>query len=174
MSLLLCPGFHEEALTQSFLQEMGFLNAPNVLVFPTHTHPPYAGGEIYRFLQEKRSHSSQSVAVIAFSAGVVGGMRAAIQAQNAGLEINAFFALDGWGVPQLGNFPLYRLSHDHFTHWSSALLGEGKEGFYADPPVEHLQLWATPRKVRGWWEQGNGLRSLCCAADFILDRLPQT
>ncbi|MGB3188280.1 MAG: hypothetical protein WBB43_02490, partial [Limnoraphis sp.] len=65
--------------------------------------------------------------------------------------VKALIALDGWGVPLGGNFPIYRISHDRFTHWSSALLGGGVESFYADPPVEHLDLWSSPQTARGWW-----------------------
>jgi len=47
------------------------------------------------------------------------------------------------GVPLVGNFPIHRLSHDYFTHWSSAVLGSGNDSFYADPPVEHLEMAIT-------------------------------
>ena len=59
--------------------------------------------------------------------------------------MKALIAFDGWGVPLVGNFPIYRISHDQFTHWSSELLGKGDKSFYADPPVEHLDLWRSDK-----------------------------
>lgn len=92
-----------------------------------------------------------------------------------GGQIKALIALDGWGVPLGGNFPIYRLSHDSFTHWSSALLGGGTESFYADPPVEHLELWRSPQTTKGWWnhQTPTGLKTATptTAALFILEIL---
>lgn len=89
--------------------------------------------------------------LICFSAGVVGGIGAAWAWQQSGGKIKALIALDGWGVPLYGNFPIHRLSRDRFTHWSSQLLGAGADSFYADPPVEHLDLWRSPHTAQGWW-----------------------
>jgi hypothetical protein len=30
-------------------------------------------------------------------------------------------------------------------------LGGGNESFYADPGVEHLDLWRSPQTASGWW-----------------------
>jgi hypothetical protein len=68
-----------------------------------------------------------------------------------GGTVKAFLAFDGWGVPLYGNFPIHRISHDYFTHWSSALLGGGEDSFYAEPAVEHLDLWRKPNVCKGWW-----------------------
>lgn len=80
--------------------------------------------------------------------------------------MKALIAVDGWGVPLSGNFPIHRLSHDYFTHWSSALLGSGDDSFYSDPAVEHLAIWRSPHTCQGWWVQG-GKRTFTTAAQFI-------
>ena len=49
---------------------------------------------------------------IAFSAGVVAAVTAAMQWQGEGGKIKGLIAFDGWGVPLLGDFPVYRVSHD--------------------------------------------------------------
>ncbi|NJK53546.1 MAG: hypothetical protein HC936_13370 [Leptolyngbyaceae cyanobacterium SU_3_3] len=59
--------------------------------------------------------------------------------------------MDGWGVPLGGDFPIYRVSHDRFTHWSSAWWVAGLDSFYADPAVAHLDLWRSPQTVQGRW-----------------------
>lgn len=104
---------------------------------------------------------------ICFSAGVVGGLGAALWWQTKGGKIKAFFALDGWGMPIVANFPVYRLSHDYFTYWSSALLGSGKDSFYADPAVTHLDLWRSPHKVMGCWVSSSGKQKYCSLAEFL-------
>jgi hypothetical protein len=88
---------------------------------------------------------------IGFSAGVLAAIVAAHAWQVGGGTVRALIAVDGWGVPLAGNFPIHRLSHDYFTHWSSALLGAGADRFYADPPIEHLDLWRSPHRAEGWW-----------------------
>ncbi|WP_421656938.1 hypothetical protein [Leptothermofonsia sp. ETS-13] len=87
---------------------------------------------------------------IGFSAGVAGAIGAAWGWQWWGGKVKALIALDGWGVPLVGNFPIHRVSHDYFTHWSSALLGAGEDSFYAEPGVEHLDLWRSPHTASGW------------------------
>jgi hypothetical protein len=71
--------------------------------------------------------------------------------QQQGGTIRALVALDGWGVPLYGSFPIYRLSHDEFTHGSSQVLGMGQNPFYAEPGVPHLELWRSPDRAWGWW-----------------------
>lgn len=95
-------------------------------------------------------------------------MAAARSWQQSGGTIKALIALDGWGVPLYGDFPIHRLSHDHFTHWSSKLLGAGLDGFYADPPVEHLELWRSPQTTQGWWEQKSQLQQITAVAFLAL------
>lgn len=154
MTLIICPGIHHRTLTSDFiniLHEYNLLTIENSLIFPSHEYPPYWGYLIKQFLEQQLNNNKhQELTFIAFSAGVVGAIKAAWSWQNEGGKIKAFIALDGWGVPLLGNFPIYRLSHDFFTHWSSAILGSGTSSFYADPPVEHLDLWRSPHEVLGW------------------------
>lgn len=68
-----------------------------------------------------------------------------------GGQIRRLWAIDGWGVPLVGDFPIHRLSHDWFTYESSKLLGAGLDSFYADPTVEHLDIWRSPQTTHGWW-----------------------
>lgn len=183
--IILCPGVHEQELTINFLKGLQIETAqsydtssqrnqsdpsPNhsdLLVVPAQQLPVYSGIHILEFLGEHCSIASPLV-MICFSAGVVGGIGAAWGWQQSGGTIKAFMALDGWGVPLYGDFPIHRLSHDHFTHWSSKLLGAGSDSFYADPPVEHLELWRSPQTTQGWWEQQSQSRQTTAAAFLML------
>ena len=114
------------------------------------------------------------VTAIGFSGGVVGIAGALLLWQQQGGRVQQLIAIDGWGMPLMG-LPVCRLSHDYFTHWSSLPLGAGKINFYADPPVEHLQMWGDPDRVRGQitesWQRQNG--QSVTAAEFIRQRLSQ-
>jgi hypothetical protein len=150
---------------------------PALLIYPTQIYPAYSPWHILKFLEQQTAPhkfcgvrglrpcegalpphphdpaeltSDLSLVFIGFSAGVVGAIAAAQLWQSQGNRVKALIALDGWGVPLYGSFPIHRLSHDQFTHWSSAWLGAGEDGFYADPPVDHLTLWRSPQQVRGW------------------------
>ena len=160
MSLLICPGVHERSLTNSLLQGLELTDidlpasVPEVLIFPAEQQPAYLAGHILQFLQTQSNQKPQlaatkSLVFLCFSAGVVGAIAAAWAWQLQGGTIKAFIAVDGWGVPLSGNFPIHRLSHDWFTHWSSALLGAGETSFYADPAVPHLELWRSPQTALG-------------------------
>ncbi|NJO40735.1 MAG: hypothetical protein HC865_08765 [Cyanobacteria bacterium RU_5_0] len=150
MKVIICPGIHPPELTQNFLTGLGqSIAAP--LIFPADRYPAYSAKHILRFLYHQLGRSfDEPVLWIGFSAGVVGAIGAAHLWAMLGGQVRAFIALDGWGVPLLGDFPIHRLSHDAFTHWSSALLSRG-EGFYAEPPVAHLELWRSPQTAYGWW-----------------------
>lgn len=160
MSILICPGIHDPALTQGFLEGLGSLfshvsnslSSDKLLIFPAQDYPVLSAFHIVQFLHERLGSPQETspVVFISFSAGVVGSIGAAWGWQMLGGKVKAFIALDGWLVPLFGNFPLYRLSHDFFTYWSSAVLGSGEDSFYADPPVEHLELWRSPQTVQGW------------------------
>ena len=147
MNVIICPGIHPPELTDSFVASLSIDD--NLLVFPANQYPAYSSWHIYHWLQQQKL-VSQELLFITFSAGVVGGMGAAISLQLRGFKIVAFIAIDGWGVPLLPMFPLYRLSHDYFTHWSSAILGRGNESFYAEPSKSHLELWRSPETCQGW------------------------
>lgn len=156
MTVIICPGIHDSQLTQSFLTNLGVF-LPDYHIFPTDQYAAYSGLDVLRFLDHKVGSKSgfdlsspTSLLLIGFSAGVVGAIAAAWAWQVLGGEVKALVALDGWGVPLYGDFPIYRLSHDEFTHWSSALLGVGTTSFYADPPVAHLDLWRSPHTAIGY------------------------
>ncbi|MEM8780207.1 MAG: hypothetical protein AAGF26_15320 [Cyanobacteria bacterium P01_G01_bin.49] len=131
------------------------INIDNLLIIPTDQYPPYSGFHILEYLEKNCQKTCQELVILSFSAGVVGAISAAWGCQLQGKRVKQFIAFDGWGVPLQGNFPIYRISHDEFTHWSSALLGTGKISFYADPPVEHLALWRSPQMVKGWMVETN-------------------
>jgi pimeloyl-ACP methyl ester carboxylesterase len=163
MQIVICPGIHSAALTRGFIQAIpDFL--VEALIVPAHL-PAYSGAHIFAFLQQQlnqpfsqpaqidlgqRAAALPEILLIGFSAGVVGAISAAYLWQSAGGAVAALIAVDGWGVPLVASFPVHRLSHDAFTHWSSALLGAGQTNFYAEPPVAHLDLWRAPELAQGW------------------------
>lgn len=146
---------HSPRLTQSLLTEIDLLLPKlnlRILTFPQAEYWAFSPFLILEFLQQQIETPRQSDLIfLAFSAGVVGAMGAA-QAwhYHRGQSVRALIAVDGWGVPLAGEFPIYRLSHDYYTHWSSALLGAGRSRFYADPAVSHHSLWRSPTQVTGW------------------------
>jgi hypothetical protein len=161
MTLVICPGMHDPALSDRFCQALfsrlskaaptaADHSAQPYLLMPTDRHAPFDGWGMWSYWQTQIDPSAD-VLIIAFSAGVVGAIAAAQLWQGQGRTVTAVIAIDGWGVPHLGNFPCHRLSHDHFTHWSSALLGAGLDSFYAEPGVEHLAMWRSPDQVSGYW-----------------------
>lgn len=148
MTVIICPGIHDSELTQVFLEGLRRECAcTNIRIFPAQDYPAYSAFHILQFVRQETS----PIVFISFSAGVAGAIAAAWGWQMLGGKVKAFIALDGWGVPLSGNFPIHRLSHDYFTHWSSAMLGSGADSFYAEPPVEHLDMWRSPQTVEGWW-----------------------
>jgi hypothetical protein len=182
-SIIICPGIHNSQLTDGFLAglrqreiETIFPNwNQQVLVFPTQDYPAYSTINILEFLQHHTAKTTPLV-FISFSAGVAGSITAAWTWQIFGGKIKAFIAVDGWGVPLSGSFPIHRLSHDYFTHWSCALLGAGEDSFYADPAVEHLEIWQNPHTCQGWWihpakENKSTKRTFTTAADFVIQLL---
>ena len=140
------------------------LGLTQVLILPTSTHPPYSPLHVFDFA---RQQGLDELCFLAFSAGVVGAMGAAWMWQQQGGRVKAIIALDGWGVPHLGEVPLHRLSHDLRTDQQSGWLGVGGDRFYADPPVAHLELWAYPERARGLWLAESGLRQYTDAATFM-------
>jgi hypothetical protein len=134
------------------------------LVFPTDRYPAYSTPHILDFLRRQLGNPIRTdnslpslvhlpLVFIAFSAGTVGAIGAAWVWRLLGGQVKAFIALDGWGTPLYGDFPIHRLSHDYFTHWSSASISSGTDHFYADPPVPHLDLWRSPHTTNGYWIQ---------------------
>jgi hypothetical protein len=156
--ILICPGIHEAELTTSFVREVfntdlnrGDDEFSEVLVFPGEGVFTLSGFDIVRFLGDRLGNKLESpIIFIGFSAGVVGAIASATIWQTMGGNVKAFIAIDGWGVPLIGSFPIHRLSHDYFTHWTSAILGSGENSFYADPPVDHISMWRSPHQIQGY------------------------
>lgn len=154
---MICPGIHDPQLTQDFLKALqrseidGVSSSwiQNVVIFPSQDYPAYSAVHIVDCLQ-RHTPKTTPVIFIGFSAGVAGAIGAAWAWELLGGTVKAFIAFDGWGVPLYGKFPIHRVSHDYFTHWSSALLGVGEESFYAEPAIEHLDLWQSPDICKGW------------------------
>lgn len=165
--IILSPGIHSSKLTDNFLNNLS-LNNHQYLVFPDHEKFAFSGEKLLIFIQ--KYVGKKDILLIAFSAGVVGAIAAAAKLQKS-KQIKGLMAIDGWGVPLMGNFPIYRLSHDYFTHWSSNLLGAGEQNFYADPAVSHLDLWQFPHLAEGWWVRAPGCEVRCSAAGFIAEIL---
>ncbi|PZD71671.1 hypothetical protein C1752_05080 [Acaryochloris thomasi RCC1774] len=163
--LIICPGFHDRSWTEAFLHNVSFPETHPIWLFPTDKYPACSGIHLLEFVQscmgddgrqKPGAVSSYSPPIlIGFSAGVVGAMQAAWAWQQLGGQIAAILAIDGWGVPLVSEIPCYRLSHDFFTHWSSALLGSGHDSFYAVPEVTHADLWQNPQRVEGRWISRN-------------------
>ncbi|HTL90004.1 MAG TPA: hypothetical protein VL134_11430 [Leptolyngbya sp.] len=151
---------HSPALTEKFVAAL-HLPRETVAIFPSDRQPVYSPHHILEFFSPHHS-----VLILAFSAGVVGAIAAARIWQRQGISISAFIAIDGWGVPLFGKFPIHRISHDRFTHWSSTLLENSTPSFYADPPVEHLSLWHSPQLAQGMIQPSNQPGT---AATFITD-----
>ncbi|MBW4612135.1 MAG: hypothetical protein KME21_02435 [Desmonostoc vinosum HA7617-LM4] len=159
MSIIICPGINEPDLTENFVSGcLGLVcdrpqqNAANILIVPSQGFLSLSALHSWQFLRDRLGNQIKSpVIFISFSAGVVGAIGAAYLWQLIGGCVKAFIAIDGWGVPLAGNFPIHRLSHDYFTHWSSCLLGSGQNNFYAEPAVDHLSMWRSPQTVKGWW-----------------------
>ena len=161
MTLIICPGIHDPGLSDRFCQALQTqlqISAAHSLgqsaqacaVLPTQRYAPFDGFAVWTYWQAV-ADPDQPLLIVAFSAGVVGAVVATQLWQGQGQAIAALIAVDGWGVPQLGEFPFHRVSHDHFTHWSSSIVGAGQDSFYATPPVEHLDLWQIPNRASGLW-----------------------
>jgi len=193
MRLIICPGVHPPELSDAFLVGLRCSENPlavselssSCLVIPTDRIPPYSGWHIVQFLHDRLQHDRLKknrlkkddpdelgqvpLVLIGFSAGVVGAIAAAHLWQVQGGRVAALIAVDGWGVPLVGNFPMHRVSHDPFTHWSSAWGGGGEDSFYADPGVPHLDLWRSPQTAYGFRfsTTGQRIRGATTAASFI-------
>ncbi len=160
-TMIICSGFHSLGLTEQFLFHLKSLDPHlSYLIFPTNCYPAYSAWHLEQFIRENIPNlSNHSLLFIGFSAGVVAAFSTAIKLQFEGIKIQGLIAFDGWGVPLLANFPLFRLSHDAFTHYTSEFLGTGKMNFYADPAVDHLTFWQSPHCVRGWQIEPIGVGS---------------
>ncbi len=176
MTIVLCPGIHDRALTQSFRDRLldqwlthdgplGLQNSGNLDLhcFEDGHVWGFSALHLLGFLEQQVSPSA-ALTFIGFSAGVVGAIGAAWAWHQQGRMVQALIALDGWGVPLVAPFPIHRLSHDRFTHWSSQLIGAGMSAFYADPAIAHLELWRSPHHAWGWWSRGGDLQRTTAVA----------
>jgi hypothetical protein len=181
MSIFICPGFHLPELTQCFLQELILCTNSNldlsekIRIFPAPSYTALSPIHITQNLIDTYGQPPKAppIVFISFSAGVIGALGAAWGWQLRGGQVKAVIAIDGWGVPLGGNFPIHRLSHDYFTHATSIILNSQGESFYADPSVEHLQMWRSPSTVQGWATSPSDpqVRSYLNEAEFILKLL---
>lgn len=166
--LIICPGFHPPELTEALLQDLSvysIFQTFSTWVLPTADSvcAPLSGYQIRQGVLAALgiTHLSNSlprtqICFLAFSAGCLGAVAAAHHWHSLGGNVGTLLALDGWGVALAAPFPVSRLSHDHFTHTSSKLLGSQGIDFYADPAVSHYDLWRCPSQVRGWqWGQAD-------------------
>jgi hypothetical protein len=177
VQLVICGGVHDPRLTDSFWRQverqaatLGIsLGLP--LVLPVSQYPPYSPTHVWSFLQTSVSTGDVPLGLIGFSAGVVGAIAAANSWQARGGTVKTFIAFDGWGVPLYGKFPIYRCSHDTFTHISSNLLGRGLGSFYAEPAVDHLDLWQYPAQTWGWWVAPYQASRRTTASEFVVSIL---
>lgn len=169
--MIVCPGFHEPALTDGFVRSLPSFVVPHVVkTFPADPWSTFC--KIREVFQEQAV--GQAVAGIGFSGGVVGLVGALKIWQQQGGAIAKLIAIDGWGVPTL-DLPVCRMSHDEFTHVTSAALEKKGSHFYADLAVDHLAMWGAPAQVKGWQTKGPQVRKSSdkqiTAADFIADQL---
>jgi hypothetical protein len=196
MAILICPGIHPAVETDDFLsglmQADHNLNSQELWVYPAADQPAYSGLHVFKFLGDRTQqlHSqtthedssdwvrqAQPLSLICFSAGVVGALGAALAWHALGGVVQTFIAIDGWGVPLFTPFPTYRLSHDEFTHRSCLVMGGGHAGFWAEPAVDHRQLWRSPHTTHGQVERHSyrwgfpAPRASMTAAQFIRECL---
>ena len=145
LTTVMCGGVHDPALTDAFVDAIGRSHFGTLHVRPADV-PPYDPLAVARWLSALKIDTP--ITIIAFSAGVVGAIAAAVPLHLQSRSIRSFIALDGWGLPLFAPFPVYRGSHDAFTYWTS--VGNGLQHFCADPAVPHLDLWRSPDRVTGW------------------------
>jgi hypothetical protein len=174
LTVVVCPGIHAPKLTDSFvkalqLEESVFQQQP--LILSPQKIPIYSPQHILKSLNLHCS-SEAPLLFICFSAGVVGGLGAARLWQRQGGNVKALIALDGWGVWLDASFPIHRLSHDGWTHESSGWFAPQYTSFYADPAVEHQELWRSPHSTYGWQVTTNQ-KTRTTAVDFIHSLLQQ-
>jgi len=171
LPVAICAGFHDAALTTQFLGVLPSYVQPVIL-----SASPVSPVELHQQLLEKFGNPSDTtnpqvpLVVIGFSAGVVGLAGAVALWQQQGGQLAHFIAIDGWGVPLIG-IPVTRLSHDFFTHVTSLPLGAGDKNFFAEPGVDHLNMWGEMDAVKGFeavgWQTGEGTGVEMSAAAFL-------
>lgn len=175
MKLMICPGIHAPGLTEGFLRSLlpRLEGPPDALwIQPGGVEALFSAPILSTLREQVQPSKLGPISMIAFSAGVVGAAQAIPRWCEQGGQLACLIALDGWGVPLGGTYPIYRASHDGFTHWSSLGLGGGAVNFYAEPGVDHLALWQTPEQALGWSVDGQR-RDRMSAADFVSQALAE-
>ena len=167
--MIICPGIHPPELTQGLIAALPRRAKKDLVVFPSQKYLPYSGLDLVQFLKENYGNptDSEPLVLMAFSAGVVGAMTCAWLWQLQGGKVKGLIAVDGWGMPLGGSFPIYCLSHEYFTHCSWGLLGGNGDSFYAQPGVPHLDLWRSPQTSLGWWVKQPGFKVRCDGREFL-------
>lgn len=166
--LIICPGFHEPAWTDKWLRGMA-LEATQVRCLPP-LEPVYSPGVVLEFCQA-HCDATQPLVMVAYSAGVVGGLGAAERWQALGGVVGGVVVIDAWGVPLWGKFPLVTVSHDWITDACGQAWGK-QNHFFAQPAVTHAQLWQSPQ---GAWGLGtlNGETTRQTAKTFVQKNVKQ-
>ena len=96
MPIVIIPGIHSPELTDRFVEGIQDKIEGDYLILPTEECLPYDAIAIYRWL-ERQLLDKKPLSFIAFSAGVVGAIGAAIAWQLQGGKVHGFIAFDGWG-----------------------------------------------------------------------------
>ena len=149
-------GFHDPSLTVQFIQQIqdGLnknLLEDTLISFESNSMVMNSWSFNREESLDGEGNEKTSTLLIGFSAGVINAAIAANIMVNQQSNPVALIAIDGWGVPLFSKaFPVFRFSHDLFTHSSSTILG-GQGIFVADPPSSHLELWKSPSQVKGWF-----------------------
>ena len=147
--LLVIPGVVPQEATDRFVQQLG---VSGICCVPVSV-APFNPWSIEQFTQTQDLDTN--LVVIAYSAGCVGALGWIPLWHRQKKAIKALIAIDGWPIPFWGKFPIYRVSHDLYTHRTTLYLGAGREQFYCDPAVEHRNLWAYPEASWGLWVKQN-------------------
>ncbi|WP_156804779.1 hypothetical protein [Synechococcus sp. PCC 6312] len=122
------------------------LETSEVRCFPA-SKPVYSPAAVLEFYQAG-CDPTQPLIMVAYSAGVVGGLGAAQLWQKLGGIVGGVVVIDAWGVPLWGNFPLVTVSHDWITDVCGQAWGK-RNHFLAQPAVTHAQLWQSPQSAWG-------------------------
>lgn len=173
MQLLICPGYHSPDLTHAFLQSLFQAVTPERLwILPIGLAP--GAGLPWLLGAKQLPQRDQPLNVIGFSAGVVAAYPLVMAWQSMG-GTSRFIAIDGWGMPLLGNLAVYRMSHDVWTHRHTYFptAAESQGYFYSEPAVEHLKLWKDVDMAQGIGSIGNKPHTMT-ALEFICTVLLQT
>lgn len=171
MQLLICPGYHSPDLTHSFLQSLlGVIMPERLWILPIGASP---GAILWLLTSAQRPQLRRELRIVAFSAGVVAAYPLLLAWQAMGGR-GRMIAVDGWGMPLVGDLEIYRMSHDRWTHHTTYLPSpvNSKGYFYAHPAIDHLSIWQSPQLSEGVGAIGTKIGSMT-ALEFIYAVLMQ-